>query len=245
MPTIAPYIGIIRREQVIYGSGFVVHPSGLVVTCNHVLHALDTQPIGERVTFHLLVQNLQLDAIVTKHIDPIHDVGLLQLVGSIPKNFEVATLLSSSDISVGHHFSLTGFGLLADPSGRRYDYMSAEGQIVGAMRVDDANLMQLRSENLLEGMSGAPVIPSGLNGVCGVLSGRFSIDPRTGTWMEHMGYATRSEAIVDLSPLLTLQFPTTAENSQIVQIENNAQEIYRDNARKIIANNYYENNNSS
>jgi len=188
------------------GTGFLVHESGLIATCYHVVRVAGDSPEGQRFIFEFLTDGQTRRAIVTDKLDPQHDIALLQLTGPLPKEVEPVTLINSEATRSGMNFQVIGFGEVNDPT-HQYRYSSATGVIVGPTDRDGVDLLQLESKQVLRGMSGGPVIAGAVKGVVGLISARYNIDPSTGLWMRDTVWAARSEQIAALHPKLEVVTP--------------------------------------
>lgn len=202
---IPPYVGILSYNQRPVGSAFVVRADGLLVTCYHVLReaAKPDAPAGKRFLFRPLGGDTAIEAVVIDRLlDEAHDLACLQLLGG--SELPAATLVRSMGLASGAQFHIAGYGDVSREA-QRYEYTSAFGEVVGVLKRDGIELLQLRSPDILRGMSGAPVIVDAAGGVVGVLSWRYSIDPRTETWLRDTAGAACSEDLARLEPGLTLQ----------------------------------------
>lgn len=208
------------------GSGFFVHKDGLIATCVHVLRdCLDTpeiETLGASFQLTTLEQHTELRATCIE-IDEVNDVALLKLNGKIPDEATVATLIPSDLLAKKlYNFAVTAYGKFTDKD-YQYDFLSASGTISGFFKRSKrktnnllaSRMIQLKSEEILPGMSGAPVtIPDLGGGVVGILSGRYNIDPKTTQWMTRTAWATQIEALValDRENRLVLTDPISPSN---------------------------------
>ncbi len=214
MPEVPSYIGKILFGDKVIGTGFVVHKTGLIATCAHVLQAVDNSPAGKTFVFQPLVKGTPLTAIATDRIDSKCDVALLRLTAPLPKNTRIARLISSSHAKQGTPFQVVGYGRLADVN-HSYNFSPATGFVVGTSDRDGIELLQLDSKQILPGMSGAPVIVEDLGGVVGIVSGRYSIDPTKQTFMRDVGWATKSESLIALAPDVLQSLPPIPSRAKV------------------------------
>jgi tetratricopeptide (TPR) repeat protein len=205
------YTCIILLNDQSAGSGFLVHEDGLVATCRHVLAAGGEDMDNKRFAVRLLNGGEAVPASI--HAMPPkenpEDVALLKIDGPVPEELKKATLVQSDGVRPGHAFELTGHGKLAD-AGHQYDFLPAHGDVAGIVRRDRIEMLQLSSNEILQGMSGAPITVPELGGVVGLLSARYSADPKSGAWMQGKAWAARIEALAALDPRLKVQKPVSS-----------------------------------
>ncbi len=171
MPTPPSFVGTIRTDDKVLGSGFIVAPDyRLVATAAHVINKpnsnipiaisnLRFQPLGQTILF-------KIKSLIG--IKPAHqeDIVLLELSEPLPDDIEVPTLLThiapTSDVWV------IGYAV---SKGLHREYKSAQGKLKGITIRDGINLYELDMHGSYHGMSGAPII-FGENNVIGVLTER-------------------------------------------------------------------------
>jgi WD40 repeat protein len=134
------------------GTGFVVSDDGLLVTCAHVLG----RPCPERVSIIFLSNNEQREATVEmqwlRDVDA-EDMAILRVQGGLPQGMRSLPLGSSTGVS-GHKISTFGF-----PSAGEVEGIAGYGKVLGRGSQTKAgqSLLQLRSSEITQGFSGAPV----------------------------------------------------------------------------------------
>lgn len=192
----------IRGKDSFVGTGFLVHQSGLIATCYHVVEdacGSKNEPIsaGNSLEF-VTLDNRPGWAIITEALDERCDIALLQVKGDIPLGLQSVPLLDSKAIEPQQQFTLTGYGEVPEEQQHqhRYDYVSAKGSIVGPAKRDDVDLLQIESSQLLNGMSGGAIYCQSLGGVVGLLSERFN----SPDWFRYTGWVIPAEALVQLAP---------------------------------------------
>lgn len=188
-----PFTATLRHNETLLGSGFLVHRSGLLATCYHVLRHLGEPVADKPLEVCFLGEERWSPARATQHYDQRHDVALLQLDTPRP-DLAVPQLVSAGGGQRGEAFTLTAYGVLED-SGRSYAYLSALGHLVGPAERDGVGLLHLESRQILRGMSGGPIFMPAVNGVIGILSERYTIDPLTSTFMRDTAWATPVAAL--------------------------------------------------
>lgn len=205
---VPPFIGRLIWNNEPVGTGFLIHQNGLIATCAHVVEDRETGeiPVGEVLIFEFLSSGQRRRVKVTNKFNQKYDVVLLQLSGSIPEEVKSAVLIQSSAAKSGMGFQVTGYGQINDPN-HQFDFSSATGVVVGPTLRDGVHLLQLDSKQIVPGMSGGPVMVEELNGVVGVISGRYNQDPRTGFFMRDTVWAAKSEDLAVLDQNLSVRVP--------------------------------------
>ncbi len=134
------------------GTGFVVSNDGLLVTCAHVLG----RPCPERVSAIFLATNERREATVEmqwlRDVDA-EDMAILRVQGGLPQEVRSLPLGSSTGVS-GHKISTFGF-----PSAGEVEGIAGYGKVLGRGSQTKVGqpLLQLRSSEITQGFSGAPV----------------------------------------------------------------------------------------
>ncbi len=148
------------------GTGFVVSDDGLIVTCAHVIMATGAEP-GDVIDLVLYATGEQRQAIVEReywHDSDAEDIAFLRLQGALPK--EVGRLPLGNSICVdGHLFSTYGF-----PDRDSLDGMRGSGKILGHKKRGALTVLQLWSEEVTLGFSGAPIWDDSVQIVVGMVS---------------------------------------------------------------------------
>ena len=205
------------------GTGFLVHGSGLLATCYHILNdcfktkadnaigqTLDFVTLSERESPNPTIGHAQ----VTSYHDEKNDVALLQIQGELPLGLQAVKLIHGEHLLVsGADFLLEGYAEVPDPK-VRYGYFSARGQVVNTILREQVKVLQLTSQNLHRGMSGGAIYATYLGGVVGMQSRRLILNPDQGNWGRDTGFACVSEAIAALAPdVLKLHDPTLSTDA--------------------------------
>lgn len=200
------------------GSGFLLHADGLIATCHHVLHDIlqggahtgkhlepntNISPVGRRFQIATLDRSQRFEAICLAS-NPDHDVSLLQIDGALPQSMPIPRLIDIKTIPMGSYtFTVTAFGKIEETA-YQYDYLSTGGEIWGLIsrssrtkRGPSVKMIRLQTKTILPGMSGAPVYVQELDGVVGLISGRFNIADN-GKWLGEIAWASCINDVADL-----------------------------------------------
>jgi len=202
------------------GTGFLVHDSGLLVTCFHILrdrfHS-EANAIGQVLHFVTLPDSESTNptvrqAEVMANLDPANDAALLQIQGDLPADLQPVKLIRSEHPSVsGAAFSLLGYGEVPDP-GVLYRYYSATGIVESLIPREQVKVLKITSKDLHLGMSGGAIYTTHLGGVVGMQSRRLNLDLDQDNWGRDTGFVCMSEAIAALAPdVLKLSDPMLSE----------------------------------
>jgi hypothetical protein len=209
--------GALRYQNEPIGTAFLVHESGLLATCRHVLYARTEHPDDVMFTFAPFGSMDSLRTFVYG-VNMEHDVALLKLTDLPPAHMVPARLIRSQHVRPGTTFALVGYGELTDNM-HRYDYISATGEITGTTRRNDVDVFRLESQGLLPGMSGSAVWVEQLAGVVGIQFGRFTVRPGGPSWMEGTGWAAKIDILAELDSRIQLcDPPETAAEASVTNI---------------------------
>jgi len=180
------------------GTGFVVHRDGLIATCAHVVQACGAGPGGTvRLAFYATGEVWEATVERDGWRDPgAEDVAILRLQGPLPEEVELLPL-GSSRHSRGHDFSSWGYRL-ADvfPSG-----LAAEGKIQTRTFYRDQPALQLLSNQIDRGMSGAPLWDVQGRRVVGMINAFWETTRHQDAWL---ALAIPTETLRTVCPLLQL-----------------------------------------
>lgn len=199
MPEVLPYIGTIFLKNQPIGTGFLVHTSGIVATCYHVVKRAGEPVEGKVFSFAPLSGGEHLRLIMTNKFDQVNDLALLNIDGEMPPGLKMATLMSSDNAKPGTTFRIQGYGILEN-EGASSKYFSALGTITGPTNRAGIEMIQLNSKQILQGMSGGPVVIAETGEVAAVLSGRYSVNPNDQFWMRDTAFAVPIDKLISLEP---------------------------------------------
>ncbi|NES82414.1 MAG: trypsin-like peptidase domain-containing protein, partial [Moorea sp. SIO2B7] len=157
-------VRILNQSDKTVGTGFIVSTE-LIVTCAHVIKYAGAKP-GSDVSCVRLVDGQKLEALVEEKYwrEPANeDVAFLRVNEPFSEDFPL-TLGTSANIS---DHSLYSYGFPAKLSRE----LPVRGTILG--ETVDGNLLVLRSTDIVEGVSGAPVIDQQTHLIVGMVSERI------------------------------------------------------------------------
>lgn len=166
------------------GSGFVVAPQGLVVTCAHVVnHALGrpsetAKGPAEAVTVHFLHGGERVRASVIAW-SPMkeRDVAVLRLDGELP---EGVTPLFLGSAALAKDKTLHTFGF---PDANPVEGLAAQCEVVGETSFSGFPVLQVCSSEVTQGFSGAPAWDETLRVALGMVT-RITAPDRQGRLSE-------------------------------------------------------------
>jgi WD40 repeat protein len=196
------------------GTGFVVTSDGLIVTCAHVVDIARSDD-----GIHLIFQDpgsvKEKREIRVARVEPdfwrdaaAEDVAFLRLEGPLPKE-AVPLPLGSSFNTQGQTFRSFGF-----PEAKPDDGMLGECKVLGFVSEDSNSLLQLSSNQVSKGFSGAPVWDDSRHVVIGMVTSivatrRVKIAsteiflPFDSSWRQtETAFATPVETLFKIYPLL-------------------------------------------
>ncbi len=154
----------------IHGTGFVIN-NEVAVTCAHVVIAAGAQP-GElvAVTFGETGEPHQLPVIPEAwRSAEDEDIAILQLANGLPQGV-VCVSIGSSEDSGNHKFSAFGFPKVGDFLG-----VWAKGDILGVIENSQGiRVLQISSQEIIPGMSGAPIFDTDLQRVVGMVNSIYN-----------------------------------------------------------------------
>ncbi|MDB9460804.1 serine protease, partial [Dolichospermum circinale CS-545/17] len=168
----AGIVRILNYKKNTAGTGFIVSDE-LVITCAHVITQKETAP--ETVDLVFLIDNDQKQFTASVEYwrnQNQEDLAVLRLKEPLPAKASPLKLGTSIQIE-GHQFKTYGF-----PQSKQNNGVWGQGEIVGRTKHEKNNcdLIQLKSNEITNGFSGAPVLDQNTNRVVGVIVERTSPD---------------------------------------------------------------------
>jgi hypothetical protein len=190
----AGIVRILKPDGTTAGTGFIVSDDGLAITCAHLLQASGAgRPDSVNLVLHITGDQLEAT------IEPegwrpadAEDVAVLRLAQVLPAGVQ-PLLMARARGSKGHRFDVFGFPA-ANPEGGLW----GDGEIMGETTIRGAPVLQLRSEEVTSGFSGAPVWDSTLQRVVGMVTAIAPPD-RYGR-LAATAFATPVDALVEVLP---------------------------------------------
>lgn len=201
-------VQILNNEGEIEGTGFVISPDGMIVTCAHVIQGCAPQMAGQSIpqSVHVRFQvnPIEQEACVETSLwrSPNEDdIAFLKLQGDLPS--EVTPLkLASTKRAKGHTISTFGFPKIGKIVGSH----ATQGRVSGAVKEKGMVRFQLEEANAItEGFSGAPVWDETDNCAIGMIVGVLPSD-RLGK-QKDVAYFIPSEDLKQVYPPLRLSSP--------------------------------------
>ncbi len=191
----------------VLGTGVIVTDDGLIVTCYHVVGNIKTKTLDKTVDVYFpSAHEIKGQANVLEEYCNLElDIAFLQLQEKeLPEKVAVANL--SESIENGHEFKSFGCRKY-----RTFDGLNSFGRIDGKTRKKltennnlSPNLIQLYSDAIDHGMSGATVLDTSINRVIGIVSEYFA----TSTNIDrNLALAIPVESIIQVYPELKQKNP--------------------------------------
>jgi len=182
------------------GTGFLLTDDGLIATCAHVVEDAGAGP-GDavRLVFHHTGDETTAYVASDDWRSPeADDVAILHVKGTLPKGVQPVPL-SQSRQTDGHKFRSFGYPQVGDLQG-----MWASGEILGTIATaKGAMMLQLRSQEIKEGMSGAPVLDTDWQQVVGIVNATY-YPPDGSPKFQNTAFATPIESLLDVWPDLPI-----------------------------------------
>jgi len=189
-------VRILKPDGSTAGTGFVVSDEGLVATCAHVVEAAGAGA-GDAVRLVLHGTGDERKASVERdgwRPADAEDVAILRLTPPLPE--EVASLpLGVSVGSEGHVFKTFGF-----PEPNPVEGLRGSGHILGETAMEGMRVLQVRSQEVAQGMSGAPLWDVETERVVGMVTSTYHTDATLK--FRDLGFATPTEVLLDACPEL-------------------------------------------
>jgi WD40 repeat protein len=145
------------------GTGFVISEEGLIVTCAHVLGS--TRPGGKLTIVFYSTNTLKKAVVIPEGWHPAEDIAILEVEEGLPPQASVLPLGSSIGTR-GHKVQTFGFPAMGEIVG-----VGGDGKVVRSDPSQEGRrLLQIRSGEIAQGFSGAPIWDSLRRRVIGVVS---------------------------------------------------------------------------
>lgn len=183
-------VAILSKSYRAVGTGFVVSEEGLIVTCAHVLADNVGVAPGDKVSLRFKGNGQIAEATVTAwwRDKTTEDVAFLSLLVKVPEDVVVLPLAIPDD-SLGQ--TLVTFGY---PKVGLFDGLWGEGTALQMVDESGFSRLQLRSQEITHGFSGAPLYDKIRNCVVGMVQQGARPD-RAGR-LRDTAFATPAETLV-------------------------------------------------
>ena len=200
----AGLVRILRPDGTTSGTGFLVSASGLIATCSHVVQDLDSQnrsdprPVKVTISFNATGDRREARVVPEwwREVSQ-EDVAILQLEGDLPPGIQ-PLLLGSSSGTRGHRFDSYGF-----PRARSEKGLHGYGTVGDLVPVEPGrSLLQLTSNEVTQGFSGAPVWDEVKRRVVGMVTEITKPDPNLRLF--ETAFATTTETLRAICSILQL-----------------------------------------
>jgi tetratricopeptide (TPR) repeat protein len=186
-------VRVLNAQGTVVGTGFVVD-NGLILTCAHVIAAAKGKP-GDAIQIALHFDDKPFDAHIVPEWwrDPdAEDVAVLQPIEPLPKSVQ-ALPLGLAKASRGHEFYSRGYRLADQfPQG-----LDAEGRIQSLTTHHGQLVLQLLTNQIDQGMSGAPIFNTQTQRVIGMANFFWETSRHADGWLAGAVPAETLNAICD------------------------------------------------
>lgn len=190
----------------IVGTGFFVRKQ-TVITCAHVIIESGSGP-GEVVPVRLAEPDLLCEAFVSEKdwsSPEDDDIALLQIRSVLSVEVEPLLInINDAQGSMGHPFRSFGYPVVGEVAG-----IWATGKIEGLVHEAGRDILQLTSQHLAPGMSGAPILDETSQRVVGMLASVYY--PKTGSKHRDTSFAIPAKsfpkAVADQASISSLLNP--------------------------------------
>ncbi len=196
-------VRILRTDGTTTGTGFVISDEGLIATCSHVVQSEESQGRGDPrpdtvdIVFQATGERRQA------RVEPewwrpadAEDVAILRMEDPLPEGVKPLPL-GSSAASRGHEFNSRGYRLAEHfPEG-----LEAGGKIQGHTSYKGQTALQLLTNQIDQGMSGAPILDLKTRGVVGMVNFFWETERHVDAWL---AFATPIETLRQVCPDLRL-----------------------------------------
>ena len=194
----AGIVQILRNDGIVVGTGFLVS-NNLIATCAHVIQATDTGP-GNKVKARFYPNGNECNAIVMPEFwrsPDKEDLSLLQLEDELPPDVKALSLGSSAGVT-GHKVCTFGFPVAGEIEG-----IWGHGEIRGKVTERGNSLLQIDSNEITAGFSGAPLWDESRHRVIGIV---VSIAKKDSFGkLQNVAFAIPSEVLQSICPELKIK----------------------------------------
>ncbi|MGH3624063.1 MAG: hypothetical protein ACRDQ5_20105, partial [Sciscionella sp.] len=167
---------------------------GVLITAAHVLQSIGADTEGAVVSCDALNVGLPVGSATVARLDVVHDLAVLTTGHRLPAT--VSVLCTTDQHEPGQDVRITGTAQVPGAA-QPHRHLDALGSWKGGTTCEDGSCWgRLSCQDVMLGMSGAPVRRAGDDAVIGVVSGRYN---SADGWLRDSVWVARTE---DLRPLL-------------------------------------------
>jgi hypothetical protein len=202
-------VQILRHDDAIVGTGFLISNNGLIATCAHVVQFAKVEPTGKlAVRFQQSREKHSASVIREYHRNPdAEDVAILKLEHEIPNDIKALPLGISSGTK-NHEIVSFGFPSIGDIKG-----LWGHGKILGKVTKSGSLLLQIDSKEITLGFSGAPLWDEFKQQVVGMITIIANEDPYGR--LQNTAFAIPTETLKEICQELILKI----EDNHIISLE--------------------------
>lgn len=185
-------VRILQPDRTTAGTGFFVAKNGLIATCAHVIASYEP---GEEVSVVLFSSNEKHQAIIEKkwwRKPSDEDVAILRLLNTPSHDISIIPLNYPWHIE---NISLITFGF---PASKPLEGLNGKCEVVGRTTENGSPVLQMRSQEVTRGFSGAPVLNPVTNRIVGMITA-ISKPDQYGRQVETT-FITPSDVLANICP---------------------------------------------
>ena len=191
-------VQIIRHDGIVAGTGVIIS-NNLIATCAHVIKNMGSGP-GNKVRVCFCLNGKECNAVVMPerwHGLDKEDLSILQLEDELTSDVKALSLGSSAGVN-GHKVCTFGFPAVGEIKG-----IWGHGEILGKVTERGNSLLQIDSNEITAGFSGAPLWDNSKNRVIGIIVGAIRNDSLGK--LKNVAFAIPSEILQSICPELKMQ----------------------------------------
>ena len=192
-------VQILRHDGTVAGTGFVISKN-LIATCAHVVQEARAGP-GDKVKVRFNnPDTTECNAFVIPerwHSPDKGDISILTFEEELPSEVEVLLIGSSAGVT-GHKVCTFGFPVVGDIKG-----IWGHGEVIGKVTERGTSLLQIDSNEITKGFSGAPLWDESRQRVIGIVVGAIKKDLLDK--LQNVSFAIPSEMVQSICPELKIR----------------------------------------
>jgi WD40 repeat protein len=226
-------VRILKADGATAGTGFFAGNSPNIVTCAHVIRYADAEPEGTvRFVLHSDPEkHIYTARVLTEGWRPpeAEDIAFLLLEnnGQGPDLFKWSTPVSLGTSSYTQGRTLSTFGY---PSTTPLEGQNGSCLVIGRTRVNGVEVLQMRSQEISYGFSGAPVWDPASNFVVGMVVGIIPDSADIARPHQETAFITPIEVIRRVKPQLALEDTCPYRGFEFFDVEHKDLYFGRDEA---------------